>query len=177
MLPSPQGERATGRSDAEPSEGSAPTPLFPGLRFLARLTLRFETPLSAGETAEGICFQLPSQGAISGPNLTGSWQPSTISLRVDADGVGLLEARGVLFSTDAARIEIEATGRCDFGADGYRRACGGDLASAPTGGTFRFLTGHPRWLWLNRAQCLGIGELDATTSCLLLNLFAVTVPS
>jgi Protein of unknown function (DUF3237) len=129
------------------------------LTFLATVALRFETPLSIGETPEGVCLELQIHGTVRGPKLTGRLAPSTAHLLIDSDGVGFMSARGPLKLASGALAELEANGRCDFGDDGYRRAITGDFPTAPLGWCPRLVTGDPSYLWLNRAQCLGVGEL------------------
>ena len=131
----------------------------PGLRFLATVALRFDSPLSIGATPDGVRLDFRVHGTIAGPVLNGRFDPCAAYLRIDRDGVGVINVRAPLHLSDGAMAELEATGRYDFGDDGFDRAVAGDLPNSALGWCPRLLTGHPRYQWLNRAQCLGVGEL------------------
>ena len=50
----------------------------------------------------------------------------------------------------------------DLGADGYERFLMGELPpTVALRGSARFLSAHPEYVWLNRLQCLAIGEFDS----------------
>lgn len=148
----------------------------PALRFLATVALRFDTPLSAGATADGVRFDFRVHGTIAGPVLNGRFDPCAAYLRIDRDGVGLINVRAPLQMNDGAIAELEAAGRYDFGEDGFDRAVAGDLPNSALGWCPRFLTGHPRYLWLNRAQCLGVGELRPRETRVDYDLYQVGMP-
>lgn len=69
--------------------------------------------------------------------------------------------RATLESHDGALIDVAYTGVSDLGEDGYQKFLRQELPRtvqirvAP-----RFGTAHPAYQWLNRVQCIGIGELD-----------------
>jgi Protein of unknown function (DUF3237) len=148
--------------------------MTPDLKFLAAVALRFDNPTSVGETADGVRFDFVVHGTVMGPALKGKFHPAAAYLRIDPDGVGTIQVRAPLYLDDGGLAELEATGRCDFGEDGYRRAVAGDLPNAALGWCPRFLTGHPRHLWLNRARCLGVGELRPRETRVDYDLFQVT---
>jgi hypothetical protein len=62
---------------------------------------------------------------------------------------------------DGALIYAPYQGILDHGEDGYRQALSGTLL--PNGTSFqvapRFQTAHPDYAWLNRLQCIGIGQV------------------
>lgn len=159
------------------SKVGSPQPLLPDLTFLSSITLRFATPLNLRETPNGVRLQFETTGSVDGPRLKGRLESSTAYLLIDPDGVGLLSIRAPLMLADGARAEVEATGRSDFGSDGYRRAAIGDLPTSPLGWCPRILTGHPRYAWLNRAQCLGVGEIRPKEMRIDWDLFVVSSPS
>jgi hypothetical protein len=160
----------SGATTAQASEGR----LGPALKFLAAVALRFDTPQSIGETPDGVRLDFNVHGTVDGPGLKGRFPPCAAYLLIDPDGVGTIEVRAPLLLNDGALLELEATGRYDFGDDGYRRAIAGDLPNSALGWCPRFLTGHPRYMWLNRAQCLGLGELRPRESRVDYDLFVVT---
>jgi hypothetical protein len=149
----------------------------PELKFVAAVSLRFDTPLSVGETPDGARLDFNVHGAVEGPELNGKFQPCAAYLLIDPDGVGTIQVRAPLLLNDGALAELEATGRYDFGQDGYQRAIAGDLPNSALGWCPRFLTGHPRYLWLNRAQFLGVGELRPRETRVDYDLFLVTSPA
>jgi uncharacterized protein DUF3237 len=131
----------------------------PETRFVAAVALRFDTPLSVGETADGVRMDFRVQGRLDGSELKGEFAPHTAYLLVDPAGVGTIQVRAPLLLSDGGRAEVEGTGRSDLGPDGYQRAIAGNLPDAALGWSLRFLTGHPRHLWLNRSLFLGVGRL------------------
>lgn len=147
--------------------------LDPELKFLAAVALHFDRTLSIGETPEGIKLAYQLQGAIEGPVLNGHFMSCAASLLINRDGVGLLSAYALVQLADGAMVELEAAGRCDFGEDGYRQAVTGDLSSSALGWGPRFLTAHPRYLWLNRVQCLGAGQIRLRDKRVDYDLFTV----
>ena len=77
------------------------------------------------------------------------------------DGMGILDVRAAFESHDGALIDAAYSGVADLGEDGYQKFLRQDLPRtvqlriAP-----RFRTVHPSYQWLNRVQCIGIGEVD-----------------
>jgi hemoglobin len=141
---------------------------------MARVALRFDTPQSVGETPDGVRLDFRLQGTVDGPALKGKFPSCAAFLLIDVDGVGTINVRAPLLLNDGAVAELEATGRYDFGQDGYRRAAAGDLPDSALGWCPRFLTGHPRYLWLNRALFLGVGELRPRETRVDYDLFSLT---
>ena len=112
-------------------------------------------------------------GTVDGPVLKGQFPTCAAYLLIDRDGIGTIDVRAVLVLGDGAEAELEATGRYDFGPDGYRRALANDLPDSALGWCPRLLTGHPRYLWLNRTLCLGVGELRPREGRVDYDLFAL----
>jgi uncharacterized protein DUF3237 len=178
MLPSVRPGSPSALVGARPQFGAAKTQptgrWVPELRFLAAVALRFDTPLSVGETPDGVRLDFQVHGTVEGPALKGRFAPCAAYLLIDQDGVGVINVRAPLQLHDGALAELEATGRYDFGDDGYQRAIAGDLPNSALGWCPRFLTGHPSYQWLNRAQCLGIGELRPKETRVDYDLYLVT---
>jgi len=90
------------------------------------------------------------------------------------DGIGLIDVRTTIESHDGALIGVSYTGLADLGTDGYQGFLKGDLPQrldlrmVP-----RFQTLHPLYLWLNRIQPLGLGEVDFVRSCFSYDVYAV----
>jgi hemoglobin len=145
----------------------------PTLRLVASVALRFDTPRAIGETPDGVRFDFPVHGTVEGPELNGTFPPCAAYLLIDPDGVGTINVRAPLLLRDGAVAELEATGRYDFGADGYRRAIAKDLPNSALGWCPRLLTGDPRYAWLNRTLLLGVGELRPRETRVDYDLFVI----
>ncbi|MGA7120138.1 MAG: DUF3237 domain-containing protein [Polyangiaceae bacterium] len=146
------------------------------LDYLAHIKVRIDEPLFVGETPEGLRVDFFAlEGTVAGPKLNGRVMPrSSDHMFVRPDGIGVIRVRAIIATDDGAMLEVEETGSVDFGTDGYRRALAHDLplrselVIAP-----RVLTGHPKYLWLNRAQCLGVGRTRLDELSFHYDLFAV----
>lgn len=147
----------------------------PELSFAAAVSLRFDAPRSIGETPDGVRFHFTVQGTVNGPLLEGKFPPCAAYLLIDQDGIGTINVRAPLLIQDGAAAELEATGRYDFGVDGYRRAAAADLPNSALGWCPRLLTGDPRYLWLNRALHVGVGELRPREARVDYDLFVLKV--
>jgi hypothetical protein len=86
-------------------------------------------------------------GEASGPRLQGLVKPGgTDFATLRADGVILVDARGILESHDCALIEITYTGMIDLGPDGYADFLKGAApALLDVRATPRFRTAHPAY--------------------------------
>jgi hemoglobin len=148
----------------------------PELTFLAAVSLRFGAPRAVGEAPDGCRFDFQVEGRVAGPALTGHFPACAAYLLVDPDGIGTIHVRAPLLLDDGAIAELEATGRYDFGRDGYQRARALDLPNSALGWCPRLFTAHERYSWLNRAQCLGIGELRPRQATVDYDLFMIAPP-
>ncbi len=69
--------------------------------------------------------------------------------------------RATIETGEEALIYVSYTGVGDLGEDGYERFLRGELPGVvPLRAVPRFLTAHPDYQWLNRLQCLGIGQAN-----------------
>jgi hypothetical protein len=147
-------------SDAPKSEVRRPQ-IVPQLDFLASATISMDKPVYIGETPEGVCLDFFAlDGTLIGPKVNGRVLPrSSDHLFVRRDGIGVIRVRAMVATDDGAMLEVEYTGSVEFGPDGYARALANNLPSrAPLAICPRVLTGHPKYLWLNRLQFFGVGE-------------------
>lgn len=147
---------------------------MPDLKFAATVALNLESSQLVGKTPDGVRLELRVHGKVAGPLLNGSFPSLAAHMLVDETGVGTLNVRAPLVLNDGAVLEIEATVRYDFGPDGYQRAADDDLPDSVVAGALRFVTGHPRYLWVNRAQCLGVGALYAQEKRIVYDLFVIS---
>ena len=127
-------------------------------------------PEAFGDTGEGlrVRFQLTG-GGVRGPKINGSVRAGGGDwMTVRRDGVGLVDARVTFETADGALILVTYNGVIDFGARGYEQFVGeGPPERAAIRVAARLSSGHPTYSWLNRVQCIGIGEFrhaDRTAS-------------
>ena len=133
-------------------------------------------PEIIGETPEGIRVNFyVNGGEITGTRLNGKVLPvggDWLTLR--RDGVGILDVRATIETDDGALIYVAYTGILETGEDGYQRFLEGDLSKSPAiRGASRFLTAHSDYLWLNRLQCVNIGEANLEDYFVNYDLFAL----
>jgi hypothetical protein len=133
--------------------------------FLFRVTApvdRDEDPV--GETPDGLRmkFLLSSGGYVQGPALTGDILPLGGDwMRIRPDGIGIAQINALIHPVGGGIVLTEYSGVVDFGPDGYRLlAAGGGPKRASLRFAPRYLTSEPRLSWLNRLQCLSVGEVD-----------------
>jgi hypothetical protein len=121
------------------------------------------TPEIIGPLAEGIRANVyVTDGEVFGPKMRGRLRPVGGDwLSVRPDGVGILDVRATLELDGGALVYSTYGGVADFGPDGYEQFLAGQPpARIPLRIAPRYYTGHAQYLWLNRLQCLGIGEVD-----------------
>jgi Protein of unknown function (DUF3237) len=113
--------------------------------------------------AEGLRVNFYCQGGeVTGPKLQGRCRSVGGDwLTIRTDGVAILDVRTTLESHDGALIAVTYSGVADLGNDGHQRFLEGNLPARLTLHVVpRCQTAHPGYLWLNRVQCLGVGECD-----------------
>jgi hypothetical protein len=131
------------------------------MEHLTRVDLQLSAkPEVIGNTPDGLRVDFfVTSGFAKGEKLKGLFQPHGGDwMRIRTDGVGVTDIFATIETDDGALILMESSGMADFGADGYKNALAGhfpnaaEVVVAP-----RFLSEDPRYAWLNRLQCLGIG--------------------
>jgi hypothetical protein len=146
--------------------------------FLFRVTVpieRDENPV--GETPDGLrmMFAIGRDGHVDGPALTGEilhrggdW------MRIRPDGVGIANIDALIKPVGGGVVLTEYSGVVDFGPDGYRMiAAGGGPSRAPLRLAPRYLTAEPRLRWLNRLQCVAVGEVNLERYLVEYDLYAM----
>lgn len=131
---------------------------------LATITVPLGKPELIGETPEGIkanWYWSPLEGVVAGPKLNGKLRHMGGDwMTVRRDGVGLLDVRATIETTDGALLYVHYEGYCEFGDDGYNAFLQQRYpSSVPTRTAPMFHTAHPNYRWLNRVQCITIGEV------------------
>jgi hypothetical protein len=101
-------------------------------------------------------------GEVNGPRIHGKLRAVGGDwVTVRKDGMAVLDVRLTFETDDGALILVAYSGLGDFGEDGYQNFLRGALPPAvrlrisP-----RFSTSHPKYLWLNRLHCFGVGDYD-----------------
>ena len=96
-------------------------------------------------------------------------------LTIRRDGIGILDVRGTMETTDGALIYVAYIGTVELGENGYDEfllgkppASGTPIRSSP-----RFHTSHPDYVWLNRLHCLGIGQAFLDRSEVAYDVYSV----
>ena len=115
------------------------------------------------------------EGEITGPRLRGRVRPVGGDwFTVRTDGVGILDVRATFESHDGALIEIAFTGVGDLGQDGYQKFLRQELPlSLQLRVAARFRTAHPDYEWLNRVQCIGVGEINMAPLKVRFDIYAM----
>jgi hypothetical protein len=101
-------------------------------------------------------------GDVIGPRVHGKVRPVGGDwLTMRQDGVALVDARLTLETVDGALIYMAYSGVVDLGPDGYEKFLQGEPPprGTPIRTVPRCYTSHPDYLWLNRLQCLGVGQV------------------
>jgi hypothetical protein len=133
-------------------------------------------PEVIGPLAEGIRVNFYATGGeVSGPRVKG--QVLAVGgdwLTIRKDGVGVLDVRATFQTHDGALIYTTYGGTADLGEDGYDKFLRQDLPQflalriAP-----RYHTAHPNYAWINRVQCVGIGQADMARLAVHYDVYAV----
>lgn len=120
-------------------------------------------PEVIGEVPEGIRvnFYLTG-GSITGERLSGGVEASGADwLLIRKDGIGVVDVRATMTTSDGGLIYTHYNGVLDAGEDGYTAFLEGRLPpQIPIRTAPRFHTAHPSYQWLNRLQCYSVGTVD-----------------
>lgn len=133
------------------------------LEHIFSYTATLHPPEMIGPVPEGIRVNFyVSGGEVRGPKVYGKLRPVGADwLLLRADGVGILDVRATIETREEALIYVAFSGVGDLGEDGYDRFLRGELPpTVPLRVVPRVVTSHPDFQWLNRLQCLGIGEFN-----------------
>jgi len=133
-------------------------------------------PEVIGPLPEGVRVNFYNTGGeVTGPGIHGKVRPVGGDwMMVRRDGIAIVDVRATFETDDGALILVTYPGVIDLGEDGYDRFLRGELpASAQIRTSPRFATSHPRYLWLNRLHCIGIGEYVAANNRATYDVYAV----
>ena len=143
--------------------------------FSYTATLR-KPPEIIGPGPEGIRVNFyVTGGDVKGPQVKGKVLPVGGDwLTIRSDGVGILDVRATLETHDGALIYAAYSGVMDLGVDGYQKFLQLDLPKIiPLQTAPRYYTSHPDYQWLNRIQCVGIGQTDRSRLEAAFDIYAI----
>lgn len=147
------------------------------MEHICSYSATLHSPFEAiGETPLGLRVNgYVSGGEVNGPRLRGRVRPVGGDwLTIRRDGMGMLDVRATMETDDGALIDVQYQGLMDLGGDGYARMLAGDLpARVAIRAVPRLVCAHPDYLWLNRLQCLNVGEVDFASSAVRYDMYAV----
>jgi hypothetical protein len=129
--------------------------------FLARFTVTIEPPQIVGPTPDGIRVTWNAVGGtVIGPKLNAKVIQGADWMQIRPDGVGDIDVRAILETAEGARIMSIYSGVMEWGEDGYQRFLRKNFPKPLKAWTAqRFLTADSTYSWLNRVQCLSVGEV------------------
>jgi hypothetical protein len=131
------------------------------LEHIFSYNAKLSEPEAIGPVAEGNRAIYYSRGGeVNGPRVQGKLRSVGGDwLTIRQDGVALVDVRTTFETDDGALIYAQYNGIIDAGENGYDNFLKGNIpAVLPIRTAPRFSTAHPSYLWLNRLQCIGIGE-------------------
>ncbi len=144
--------------------------------YVFSYTASLNPPEIVGDVPEGLRVNYwVTGGDVEGPKLQGKLLPVGADwLTLKRDGVAALDVRISILTHDGVLIDVTYPGLGDMGADGYEKACRGELPKRMKLYTVpRFRTAHPDYQWMHRALFIGIGEVDFDRSEVIYDIYAL----
>jgi len=132
-------------------------------------------PEVIGPVAEGIRVNFYLNGGeVRGPRLNGRFLPVGADwLLIRRDGIGLVDVRATIETSDGALIYTAYTGILDPGPDGYDAFGKGTLPPKfPIRTAPRYQTAAAAYAWMNRIQAYGVGEVDLANASVSYDVYA-----
>jgi hypothetical protein len=148
-----------------------------GLDFVATVAVQFFETQYVGDTPAGMRVNfLVKEGTVEGNDFKARvLENSSDSMIVRRDGMGVVRIRAAFVTADGAKLDVESGGYVHFGPDGYRRALAQDLPDrASIVVTPLISTRHPRYRWLGRVQCIGVGHTNLAASKACYHVYATS---
>jgi len=145
-----------------PAYDTAGTPRFGyELEFMGALTVQLRAEV-LGHTPQGFRINFfVVQGEAHGPRLNGKVRPEGGDwMCIRPDGVGEVDIKITYETPDGALLLEQSGGVFDIGEQGYQDVIRGVYRGAPPFfATPIYVTSDPRWAWINKLQCFGIGRV------------------
>jgi hypothetical protein len=146
--------------------------------FLGSLTATLRKEV-VGPTPDGLRINwYVKAGTFVGPGLSAVVLPGAADwMRIRRDGVAIVSVQACFEAgEDRVRVYGSYGGVFDLGPDGYARALRDEYDELPpVVVTPTYLTADPRFEWLNRAQCIGVGRVDMTALRVEFDVYVVRV--
>ena len=146
------------------------------LEHIFSYTATLNRPERIGPVPEGIKANwYVTGGKVEGPKVNGKVLPVGGDwLTIRTDGVGILDVRATIETHDGALIYTTYSGMMDLGKDGYQRVLQQNVPPIiPIQSVPRYYTAHPQYQWLNRIQCMGVGQTDMGKLEVSLDIYAI----
>jgi hypothetical protein len=142
----------------------------PRLDFVATVSVDFGEIQFVGDTPAGMRVNFNvREGSVVGDGFRARvTEGSSDQMIIRRDGMGMVRIRAAFATQDGATLDVESGGYVDFGPEGYRRALDRHLPDCcPLVVSPLISTRHPKYKWLGRVQCIGVGQthLDAGKAC------------
>ncbi|MCA9498971.1 MAG: DUF3237 domain-containing protein [Nitrospirales bacterium] len=130
--------------------------------FLAGFTITIEPPRIVGSTPDGIRVTWnAATGSVAGPKLRGKVLQGDDWMQIRPDGIANLNVHALLETAEGVRIMMTYSGIIELGEEGYQNFLSNNVPKRlRVWTTPRFLAGDPKYKWLNRLQCVSIGEVS-----------------
>jgi hypothetical protein len=144
--------------------------------LLTTVAVQLADPELIGETPDGLKVNWwVKAGSFRGPRLNGVIRAEGADfMTIRRDGIGSIDVRAVFQTDDGALITANYGGVFELGPEGYRNFLQGRFPEAPTmRGAPRYITADARYLWLNRLQCLAVGQVDVGARSVRYDVHAV----
>jgi hypothetical protein len=136
---------------------------MPAMQEVFCYEAQFGEPEMIGSVAGNLKMIWPvTGGAVRGDRLSGTIRAIGGDwMTLHSDGVSEYDARFAIRTRDGALISVHGAGRCDLGPDGFlKMATGQPLGLTPVvHASYRFEAAREEYLWLNRDQFVGVGEV------------------
>jgi len=132
------------------------------MEFLGTVWVTLKPPEVIGPAPQGLRLNYYiTDGRCEGPRLNATILPEGGDwMLVQRNGVALPGVRTTWKTDDGALLYGEYSGVFDLGPEGYARALEQKYPDLPVVQlTPRFVTTDPRYEWINRRQCLGVGAV------------------
>jgi hypothetical protein len=144
--------------------------------YLFSYSATLHPPEVIGPVPEGIRVNFHvAGGEITGPRLVGTVRPVGADwLTIRSDGIGVLDVRATLETSDGGLVYAAYQGLTDLGEDGYARFLAGEVRGTLRLTTFpRIQTAHAASQWLTRLPLVGIGSADLERRIVSYDVYAV----